>query len=280
MTKPLLAILLLLPLSALAQTQVPNVFEEGTPATAAEVNANFDALETAIDAIPEGPAGPQGLQGEQGIQGEKGDKGDTGATGPQGATGLTGATGATGAKGDTGDQGPAGADGADGVNPFENLNCNEGDTLKFGNNGWECSSSEAVVTAFVTFNDWQADGPDGDWAYPPPLGDRWNSNYKPLNEFNVTTSSNVDFTSSRCQKRTSATGSYKEINCLFSLGGNTPSFQGNQGEGGCAMRASGNHESLSNLIRVTSSLELDGFKDLAEGFPYTVDILCYAQPPS
>ena len=48
MTKPLLAILLLLPLSALAQTQVPNVFEDGTPASAAEVNANFDALEAAL----------------------------------------------------------------------------------------------------------------------------------------------------------------------------------------------------------------------------------------
>lgn len=35
------AILLLLPLSALAQTQVPNVFEDGTPASAAEVNENF-----------------------------------------------------------------------------------------------------------------------------------------------------------------------------------------------------------------------------------------------
>ena len=35
------ATLLLLPLSALAQTQVPNVFEDGTPATAAEVNENF-----------------------------------------------------------------------------------------------------------------------------------------------------------------------------------------------------------------------------------------------
>ena len=69
MTKPLLAILLLLPLSVLAQTQVPNVFEDGTPAKAAEVNANFDALETAIDAIPEGPAGPQGEQGPAGADG-------------------------------------------------------------------------------------------------------------------------------------------------------------------------------------------------------------------
>ena len=37
----LTAILLLLPLSVLAQTQVPNVFEDGTPASAAEVNENF-----------------------------------------------------------------------------------------------------------------------------------------------------------------------------------------------------------------------------------------------
>ena len=42
------AILLLLPLSAIAQTQVPNVFEDGTPATAAEVNENFDAIEAAL----------------------------------------------------------------------------------------------------------------------------------------------------------------------------------------------------------------------------------------
>jgi len=49
--------MLLLPLSALAQTQVPNVFEDGTPATAAEVNANFDALETAIDDVAVGADG-------------------------------------------------------------------------------------------------------------------------------------------------------------------------------------------------------------------------------
>jgi len=56
MPKPLLAILLLLPLSALAQTQVPNVFEDGTPASAAEVNENFDALGDAIDALPTPPS--------------------------------------------------------------------------------------------------------------------------------------------------------------------------------------------------------------------------------
>ena len=257
-------------------------FSDGQVIEADDFNHNFQKLE---QDIANGVTGPQGEQGPAGPQGEQGPAGPQGETGPQGPIGLTGATGATGAKGDTGEQGiqgeqgPAGADGADGVNPFENLSCNEGDTLKLGNNGWECSSSEAVVTAFVTFNDWQADGPDGDWAYPPPLGDRWNSNYKPLNEFDVTTSSNIDFAFSRCQKRNSSTGTFKEINCSFSLS-NTPSFAGAQGEGGCAMRVSGDHESKSNLNRVLSVLELEGFKDLAEGFPYTVDILCYAQPPS
>jgi hypothetical protein len=292
MVRLLTAVLLFASFHVVADTEVPHTFEDGNPAKASEVNANFDALEAAIDAIPEGPAGPTGpagADGEDGATGPTGAKGDTGETGERGPIGLTGATGAKGDQGDTGEQGiqgeqgPAGADGqdgADGVNPFENLNCNEGDTLKFGNNGWECEASEAVVTAFVTFNDWQADGPDGDWEYPPPLGDRWNSNYKPLNEFDVTTSSNIDFAFSQCQKRNSGSGTFKEINCFFSLGANTPSFQGNQGEGGCAMRVSGNHESKSNLIRNVSSLELEGFKDLAEGFPYTVDILCYAGPPS
>ena len=35
--------------AANAQTQVPNDFSAGTPARAAEVNENFDALEAAID---------------------------------------------------------------------------------------------------------------------------------------------------------------------------------------------------------------------------------------
>ena len=37
-------------MAANAQTQVPHDFQSGTPARAAEVNANFDTLETAIDA--------------------------------------------------------------------------------------------------------------------------------------------------------------------------------------------------------------------------------------
>jgi len=46
----LLASLLLLPLSALAQTEVPHTFTDGTPALAAEVNENFDALADEVNA--------------------------------------------------------------------------------------------------------------------------------------------------------------------------------------------------------------------------------------
>lgn len=90
-----------------AQTQVPNDFTAGTPARAAEVNANFDALEAAIDqnvsdiqAIPVGPQGevgpqgPQGIQGPQGLQGPQGDAGLAGPQGPQGAIGPEGPPGA------------------------------------------------------------------------------------------------------------------------------------------------------------------------------------------
>lgn len=45
------AIILLLPLSTAAQTQVPNVFEDGTPASAAEVNENFAFLESRTKVI-------------------------------------------------------------------------------------------------------------------------------------------------------------------------------------------------------------------------------------
>lgn len=140
-----ISLLALLALSggALAQTTVPNTFAAGTPAKAAAVNANFQALATAIDKVassvtpgPTGPAGPQGpagptgavgATGSMGPAGPQGPKGATGATGPQGSAGpagptgpagpqgQTGATGATGAAGPQGSQGSTGATGAAGV---------------------------------------------------------------------------------------------------------------------------------------------------------------------
>lgn len=117
--------------TAMAQTQVPNNFQAGQPARAAEVNANFDTLETAIDqnaadilAIsagsqgpvgPPGPPGPQGPQGPQGTQGIPGMPGPQGPQGDAGAQGPKGDAGAPGPQGDPGPQGPRGETGMAGV---------------------------------------------------------------------------------------------------------------------------------------------------------------------
>ena len=196
-------------------------FSNGQVINADDFNHNFQKLEQDIADIPAGP---------------KGDKGDKGDTGEQGLPGLDG------------------ADGQDGVNPFENLNCNQGDILAFGSNGWECEASEAVVTGFVTFNDWQADGPDGQWVYPE---DRL------LSELNTTVSSNIH-SSNRCFM-TGAAGTFgAETKCLLNFFGGGLS---------CAMRFTG-HESVSNLSRVGDN-ELEGFEDLAEGHSYTIHIMCF-----
>jgi hypothetical protein len=110
-----------------AQTQVPNTFQSGQPARAADVNENFDALEAAIDqnstAIqqipagpegPQGPAGPQGIMGPPGPQGVQGPAGSTGPQGPQGAQGPQGTQGPEGPQGPQGIQGPEGPQGPKG----------------------------------------------------------------------------------------------------------------------------------------------------------------------
>ena len=98
-------ILLISPLVAVSVT-LPNVFVNGTPADAEEVNENFNALSTAIDNIPEGPQGPSGPQGTMGLPGLPGPAGPSGPQGPVGPQGVAGLQGPTGA------QGPAGADGS------------------------------------------------------------------------------------------------------------------------------------------------------------------------
>jgi hypothetical protein len=78
-----------------AQTTVPHTFTAGTAAKASEVNANFEALANAVDAIqltpgPQGPAGPTGPQGQAGSIGSQGPQGTTGPQGPQGPQGPAG----------------------------------------------------------------------------------------------------------------------------------------------------------------------------------------------
>ena len=166
------ATLLLVPLSALAQTQVPNVFEDGTPATAAEVNANFEALEAAIDDVAAGADGRTILNGTAAPSSDTGAEGDffldttnsmlygpkttsgwgsgVSLIGPTGATGATGLTGATGAKGDTGATGPQGEAGPTGEQG------EKGDTGDTGPQG------PAGVTG--------ATGPQGDTGDAGPAG--------------------------------------------------------------------------------------------------------------
>ena len=166
------ALLLCLSPFAFAQTEVPNVFEDGTPASAAEVNANFDALESAIDSNdedfelfradtqlalppsncstdqiikwngsawvcsdPSGAAGPQGEKGDTGDTGPQGPPGPQGDTGPAGPQGPIGLTGATGPKGDTGDTGPAGADGI-----AAGLSCSLDEIIKWNGSAWACAT--------------------------------------------------------------------------------------------------------------------------------------------
>lgn len=126
---------------ALAGTTVPNTFQSGTPIKAADVNANFRALQDGLNGLENsfpvsttnladsGVTAPKlktpapaasgkflsyngqslvwadGKAGTVGPQGAKGDKGDPGAQGPKGDTG------AQGPKGDTGAQGVAGVSG-------------------------------------------------------------------------------------------------------------------------------------------------------------------------
>ena len=63
MIRLLTAVLLFASFHAVAQTEVPNVFEDGSPASAAEVNENFEALETAIDDVAAGADGKTILNG-------------------------------------------------------------------------------------------------------------------------------------------------------------------------------------------------------------------------
>lgn len=299
MTKPLIGILLLLPLSALAQTQVPNVFEDGTPATAAEVNANFEALETAIDDVSAGadgrtilngtaaPSSDTGAEGDFfldttnsmlygpkttsgwgsgvsliGPTGATGEKGDTGATGPQGATGLTGATGpqgATGAQGDTGEQGIQGEQGPAGA-----------DGVAAGLN---CSTDQIIrydgnnwVCAYQHRGELYTPSwdPNGHFANGLPCGS-CNSQVRSLFQTTrqISTDDHQSFNAYECGRDTFAGTMYPD--CYFRL----PAL----GEhSGCTMTLSENSGSLDGSCG-GYSCDFDGTK-LTAGEPARITVVC------
>ena len=124
----------------LAAVSIPNTFAPNTPIKAADVNANFSSLKSAIDALQANPvlnddsvtttklaagavtapkiATPTpaatgkflGFDGSSLVwaDGAAGAKGDTGAAGAKGDTGAAGAQGLKGDKGDPGATGPQG----------------------------------------------------------------------------------------------------------------------------------------------------------------------------
>lgn len=99
----LVTLVLMVPAVSFAQTSVPNTFQSGAPARAAEVNENFTVLEQAVQEL-ESTSPVPGPQGAEGPQGPIGATGATGALGPIGPVGLPGPQGIEGP------QGPAGAD--------------------------------------------------------------------------------------------------------------------------------------------------------------------------
>lgn len=131
--------LLLGVVAADAQTSVPNVFRNGTPADANEVNENFEALAEAIDEAAqgqvgrEGPQGPEGPPGAEGAAGPPGPEGPPGPSGPQGQPGPPGPTGPPGAEGPpgpTGARGPQGPQGPPGPGPALGFLCPDNSVVK------------------------------------------------------------------------------------------------------------------------------------------------------
>ena len=78
-----LLIAMVLGTPAYAAPAVQNIFSNGQPANADQVNDNFQELADRIDAIP---AGAQGEPGPQGLPGVNGNNGLNGPEGPPGPT--------------------------------------------------------------------------------------------------------------------------------------------------------------------------------------------------
>lgn len=147
---------------------IPNTFSAGTPAKAADVNANFSAVATAVNAtaidvatlqsaVKAIPAGPQGPAGAQGPAGPAGSPGATGTQGPAGPQGVQGSAGVAGPKGSTGPQGTAGSAGglmlkdANGLTVGQYMNAGAGEFVLSKTAGGQLFYLQILASGFVPF---------------------------------------------------------------------------------------------------------------------------------
>ena len=235
-----------LPIVANSAGTLPYVFENGSKADADQVNANFQALEDLVSAIPagpqgepgpagpqgatgpigpEGPQGPQGIQGPQGLTGPAGPQGETGPAGPQGATGpigpegpqgpqgIQGPQGLTGPAGPQGEIGPAGTQGYTVLWKDADNGLILGEEVTVPRPGFGQPFADYISSALVTAT-------NGDKALSPIYNIDWNGDFVPdyassipgtesYSGINCTGSSHVAY--STLDNRDTATGAWLDI---------------------------------------------------------------------
>lgn len=187
-----------LPIVANSAGTLPYVFENGSKADADQVNANFQALEDLVSAIPAGP------QGEPGPAGPQGATGPIGPEGPQGAQGI---------QGPQGEIGPAGTQGYTVLWKDADNGLILGEEVTVPRPGFGQPFADYISSALVTAT-------NGDKALSPIYNIDWNGDFIPdyasripgtesYSGINCTRSSHVAY--STLDNRDTATGAWLDI---------------------------------------------------------------------
>lgn len=196
-----------LPIVANSAGTLPYVFENGSKADADQVNANFQALEDLVSAIPAGP------QGEPGPAGPQGATGPIGPEGPQGPQGIQGPQGLTGPAGPQGEIGPAGTQGYTVLWKDADNGLILGEEVTVPRPGFGQPFADYISSALVTAT-------NGDKALSPIYNIDWNGDFVPdyassipgtesYSGINCTGSSHVAY--STLDNRDTATGAWLDI---------------------------------------------------------------------
>ena len=196
-----------LPIVANSAGTLPYVFENGSKADADQVNANFQALEDLVSAIPAGP------QREPGPAGPQGATGPIGPEGPQGPQGIQGPQGLTGPAGPQGEIGPAGTQGYTVLWKDADNGLILGEEVTVPRPGFGQPFADYISSALVTAT-------NGDKALSPIYNIDWNGDFIPdyassihgtesYSGINCTGSSHVAY--STLDNRDTATGAWLDI---------------------------------------------------------------------